>query len=149
MLVGIWTSATCSRAIRDEITGPSQVSIPEKIPICKRISGRSTGYFRLANPSANPLKIGYYLRSTVFRIVSISITSPPTSIPRYKMLAVTVALCLVLLPAVLAVPLASTLGISFDTADDGMPLLTLPYATYKAAFHDTSDDVSLNSHLKF
>lgn len=44
-----------------------------------------------------------------------------------------------LLPSVLAAPLS--LGIAFSTTD-GLPTLTLPYATYKAYSYDVTDDVS-------
>lgn len=53
-------------------------------------------------------------------------------------------------PLVIASPLPDTdtdaLGISFDATPD-LPLLKLPYATYRASSYDKDDDVRLTCYL--
>lgn len=46
--------------------------------------------------------------------------------------------------AVQAAPAVPPVGITFESGARGaMPLLSLPYATYRATMYDTSDDVSI------
>lgn len=45
--------------------------------------------------------------------------------------------------AVVAVPAPIDIGITFGSGSDKLPVLNLPYASYKAYSYDVTDDVSL------
>lgn len=50
--------------------------------------------------------------------------------------------------AVVANPVPIDLGITFGPGSDNLPVLNLPYASYKAYSYDVTDDVSSSSHIR-
>ncbi|KAL8646019.1 MAG: hypothetical protein Q9226_007047, partial [Calogaya cf. arnoldii] len=63
-----------------------------------------------------------------------------------KMIKLLICLCLCT-----AVTIASSpqLGIKFDKRDDGLPILTLPYATYRAASFNPDGDIYVFKNIRF